>query len=135
MLINTVQEEDTQGVSSIQGASGDLVDADTGEDGNGTWDEAQAEFLERFESMPDESLQAQARSGAAWNSTLTPAEAERGVQQRNLKLSDIQAASPDSGSFTTAITSETSKQFSGLSSLSNWTMNRGHLPVIGIGTT
>ena len=116
MLINTVQEEDTQGVSSIQGASGDLVDADTGEDGNGTWDEAQAEFLERFESMPDESLQAQARSGAAWNFTLTPAEAERRAQQRNLKLSDIQAASPDSGSFTTAITSETSKQFSGLSS-------------------
>jgi hypothetical protein len=36
MLINTVQEDDTQGVSSIQGASGDLVDADTGEDGNGT---------------------------------------------------------------------------------------------------
>jgi hypothetical protein len=68
MLINTVQEEGTQGVSSIQGASGDLVDADTGEDGNGeTWDEAQAEFLERFESMPEESLQAQARSGAAWD--------------------------------------------------------------------
>jgi hypothetical protein len=85
---------------------------------DGVWD-AQGEFLEieeSFESMPDESLQAQARSGAAWNFTLTPAVTERGAQQRNLKLSDIQAASPGSGSFTTAITSETSKQFSGLSS-------------------
>ena len=65
MPINTVQEEGTQDASSIQGPSGRLVHTDTGEYGPGTWDAEQASFLEKFESMPEESLKAQARSGEA----------------------------------------------------------------------
>ena len=34
MLINTIPEERTLGASSIQGASGTLIDANTGEDGS-----------------------------------------------------------------------------------------------------
>ena len=38
MPINTIQEEGTQGVSNIQGPSGQLVHADTGEYGPAVWD-------------------------------------------------------------------------------------------------
>jgi hypothetical protein len=116
MPINTVQEVDTQEASGVQGASVALSDADVGEEGQAeTWDLEQAEFLEGLASMPEEYLKAQARSGAEWDFTMNTATmaAEFEAQQRNLKLSDIQVPSPDSGSFAVTSTGETGVQFPG----------------------
>ena len=87
MLINTIPEERTLGTSSIQGASGTLIDANTGEDGSAQFFQEQDDFLAKYEL-----------------------ELELDAQHR-LKLSDIHATSPGSGMFTTANTGEPSMQY------------------------
>ena len=87
MLINTILEERTLGASSIQGASGTLIDANTGEDGSAQFFQEQDDFLAKYEL-----------------------ELELDAQHR-LKLSDIHATSTGSGMFTTANTSEPSTQY------------------------
>ena len=87
MLINTIPEERTLGASSIQGASGTLIDANTGEDGSAQFFQEQDDFLAKYEL-----------------------ELELDAQHR-LKLSDIHATSPGSGMFTTANTGEPSMQY------------------------
>ena len=83
ILINTIPEEPTLGASSIQGASGNLMDANTREDGSAQFFQEQDDFLAKYEL-----------------------ELELDAQHR-LKLSDIHATSPSSGMFTTANTGDT----------------------------
>jgi hypothetical protein len=90
MLINTIQEERTLRDSSIQSASGNLIDANTGDDGSARFFQDQEEFLANYEIELE--LDAQHR-------------------QHSLKLSDIHATSTGSGMFTTANTSEPSTQY------------------------
>jgi hypothetical protein len=90
MFINTIPEERTLGDSSIQSASGNLIEANTGEDGNPQFFQEQEEFLAKYEIELD--LDAQHR-------------------QHRLKLSDIHATSTGSGMFTTANTGEPSTQY------------------------
>ena len=87
ILINTIPEEPTLGASSIQGASGNLMDANTREDGSAQFFQEQDDFLAKYEL-----------------------ELELDAQHR-LKLSDIHATSPSSGMFTTANTGEPSMQY------------------------
>jgi len=86
-LINTIPEERTLGDSSIQGASGNLMDTNTGEDGNAQFFQEQDEFLAKYEL-----------------------ELELDAQHR-FKLSDIHATIPGSGMFTTDNTGEPSMQY------------------------
>jgi len=90
MLINTIQEERTLRDSSIQSASGNLIDANTGDDGSARFFQDQEEFLANYEIELE--LDAQHR-------------------QHSLKLSDIHATSTGSGMFTTANTNEPSTQY------------------------
>ena len=90
MFINTIPEERTLGDSGIQSASGNLIDANTGEDGSAQFFQEQEEFLAKYEIELE--LDAQHR-------------------QHRLKLSDIHATSTGSGMFTTANTSEPSTQY------------------------
>jgi hypothetical protein len=90
MLINTIQEEHTLGDSSIQSASGNLIDANSGDDGIDQFFQEQEAFLAQYEIELE--LDAQHR-------------------QHRLKLSDIHAFNTGSGMFTTANTSEPSTQY------------------------
>jgi hypothetical protein len=49
MLINTIPEERTLRSSSIQGASGNLIDANTGEDGSAQFFQEPDDFLAKYE--------------------------------------------------------------------------------------
>jgi hypothetical protein len=49
MLINTIQEEHTLGDSSIQSASGNLIDANSGDDGSARFFQEQEAFLAQYE--------------------------------------------------------------------------------------
>ena len=82
MLINTIQEEHTLGDSSIQSASGNLIDANTGDDGSARFFQEQEAFLAQYEI-----------------------EIELDTQHRQF------APSTGSGTFTTANTSEPSTQY------------------------
>ena len=78
MFINTIPEERTLGDSGIQSASGNLIDANTGEDGSAQLFQEQEEFLAKYEIELD--LDAQHR-------------------QHRLKLSEIHATSTGSGMY------------------------------------